>query len=85
MRDQDFISQYYVLITLLIIRYVVVVITNVHCNAAIDYLCLFRLFGSSSKDQLPLADFLIAVGQLKFRGTSVLLRLPKSCMANFKK
>ncbi|XP_041377251.1 uncharacterized protein LOC121389658 isoform X2 [Gigantopelta aegis] len=43
-----------------------------------------KLFGITSTDRLPLAEFLIAVGQLKFRGTSVLLRLPRSCLSNVK-
>ena len=39
----------------------------------------FKVFGLASKsDVLTLADFLIGVGQLKFRGTSVLFRLTKS-------
>ncbi|KAK3587623.1 hypothetical protein CHS0354_032831 [Potamilus streckersoni] len=49
-----------------------------------DALQSAKLFGSESKDKLPLADFLSAVGQLKFRGTSVLLRLPQSCMTSLK-
>lgn len=43
-----------------------------------------KLFGTESKDKLPLADFLSAVGQLKFRGTSVLFRLPHSCTNSLK-
>ncbi|XP_046355984.1 serine/threonine-protein phosphatase with EF-hands pef-1-like isoform X1 [Haliotis rufescens] len=43
-----------------------------------------KLFGADTVDKLPLAEFLIAVGQLKFRGTSVLLRLPVSCTSNVK-
>ncbi|KAL4223534.1 hypothetical protein ACF0H5_017005 [Mactra antiquata] len=42
------------------------------------------LFGTETKDKLPLADFLSAVGQLKFRGTSVLFRLPHSCTQSLK-
>jgi hypothetical protein len=39
----------------------------------------FRIFGLNSKnDVLTLSDFLIGVGQLKFRGTSVLFRLNKA-------
>lgn len=37
-----------------------------------------KLFGSESKNKLPLGEFLTAVGQLKFRGTSVLFRLQNS-------
>ncbi|XP_060578202.1 uncharacterized protein LOC132735281 [Ruditapes philippinarum] len=43
-----------------------------------------KLFGTETKDKLPLADFLSAVGQLKFRGTSVLFRLPHSCTLSLK-
>ncbi|XP_052234478.1 uncharacterized protein LOC127847015 [Dreissena polymorpha] len=43
-----------------------------------------KLFGGETKDKLPLADFLSAVGQLKFRGTSVLFRLPQSCTQSLK-
>ncbi|WAR03613.1 PP12-like protein [Mya arenaria] len=49
-----------------------------------DALNSARLFGSETKDRLPLADFLSAVGQLKFRGTSVLFRLPHSCTQSLK-
>lgn len=45
----------------------------------------FRVFGTGAKEALPLADFLTAVGHLKFRGTSVLFRLPSSVMTNIKK
>ena len=44
-----------------------------------------RVFGTGTKEALPLADFLTAVGHLKFRGTSVLFRLPLSVMTNIKK
>ena len=37
---------------------------------------LFRIFGEESSS-LTLKNFLCCVGQLKFRGTSVLLRSPK--------
>ena len=37
---------------------------------------ILRVFGSGKKTQLSLNDFLVGVGQLKFRGTSVLLRSP---------
>ena len=47
--------------------------------------CSFRVFGTGAKEALPLADFLTAVGHLKFRGTSVLFRLPSSVMTNIKK
>ena len=43
-----------------------------------------RLFGEENKDKLPSADFLTAVGSLKFRGTSILFRLPQSCMTNLR-
>ncbi|KAK3710145.1 hypothetical protein QZH41_010545, partial [Actinostola sp. cb2023] len=36
------------------------------------------VFGNEKKKSLPLVDFLEAVGSLKFRGTSVLFRLPVS-------
>lgn len=39
----------------------------------------FKIFGlNSRKDTLSLSDFLIGVGQLKFRGTSILFRNTKS-------
>jgi len=41
-----------------------------------------RLFGDSIKDVLPLTDFLATVGSLKFRGTSVLFRLPRSALSH---
>ena len=44
-----------------------------------------RVFGTGAKEALPLADFLTAVGHLKFRGTSVLFRLPMSVMTNIRK
>ncbi|KAJ8312222.1 hypothetical protein KUTeg_009595 [Tegillarca granosa] len=44
-----------------------------------------KMFGSESKNKLPLGEFLTAVGQLKFRGTSVLFRLPQSCTTSLKK
>ena len=37
---------------------------------------LFRVFGSGKQTHLSLNDFLVGVGQLKFRGTSGLLRSP---------
>jgi len=43
-----------------------------------------KLFGEENKDKLPSADFLTAVGSLKFRGTSILFRLPQSCMTNLR-
>lgn len=43
-----------------------------------------KLFGNETKNKLPLGEFLTAVGQLKFRGTSVLFRLPQSCVALLK-
>ncbi|XP_063962610.1 uncharacterized protein LOC135155947 [Lytechinus pictus] len=39
---------------------------------------LAKVFGSECKVSLTLMDFLNAVGQLKFRGTSALFRLPQS-------
>jgi len=46
---------------------------------------VIRVFGSGKKSHLSLNDFLIGVGQLKFRGTSVLLRSPKgSVIQNLK-
>ncbi|XP_048752071.2 uncharacterized protein LOC125663764 [Ostrea edulis] len=43
-----------------------------------------KLFGNETKNRLPLGEFLTAVGQLKFRGTSVLFRLPQSCVSGLK-
>ncbi|XP_062611912.1 uncharacterized protein LOC134273725 [Saccostrea cucullata] len=43
-----------------------------------------KLFGNETKNKLPLGEFLTAVGQLKFRGTSVLFRLPQSCVSGLK-
>lgn len=43
-----------------------------------------KLFGSESKNKLPLGEFLTAVGQLKFRGTSVLFRLQHSSTTSLK-
>ena len=43
----------------------------------------YRAFGIQNKDPLTLADFLSGVGQLKFRGTSVLFRLPHSIIDNY--
>lgn len=45
----------------------------------------FRLFGEETKDKLPNAEFLTAVGTLKFRGTSILFRLSQSCVAQLKR
>jgi hypothetical protein len=45
----------------------------------VDALSGYKVFGLSNKaDLLMLPDFLMGVGQLKFRGTSVLFRLSKS-------
>ena len=41
-----------------------------------------RLFGEEEMEDLPLSVFLSTVGSLKFRGTSILFRLPQSCMCN---
>ena len=47
---------------------------------------VLRVFGSGKKTQLSLNDFLVGVGQLKFRGTSVLLRSPNgSVVQNLKR
>ena len=47
---------------------------------------ILRVFGSGKKTQLSLNDFLVGVGQLKFRGTSVLLRSPNgSVVQNLKR
>uniref|UniRef100_A0A2C9JU28 Serine/threonine-protein phosphatase n=1 Tax=Biomphalaria glabrata TaxID=6526 RepID=A0A2C9JU28_BIOGL len=43
-----------------------------------------RVFGEETKNKLPSADFLTAVGSLKFRGTSILFRLHQSCMTNIR-
>ncbi|XP_064619009.1 uncharacterized protein LOC135482684 [Lineus longissimus] len=43
-----------------------------------------KVFGEDLKDQLPMPDFLLAVGQLKFRGTSALLRLQQSCVSSYR-
>ncbi|XP_052072975.1 uncharacterized protein LOC127711057 isoform X2 [Mytilus californianus] len=43
-----------------------------------------KLFGAESKNKLPLGEFLQAVGQLKFRGTSVLFRLQHSSTSSLK-
>ncbi|KAK3084884.1 hypothetical protein FSP39_020780 [Pinctada imbricata] len=43
-----------------------------------------KVFGSESKNKLPQGEFLTAVGQLKFRGTSVLFRLSQSCTTAIK-
>lgn len=42
------------------------------------FVLIVRLFGSGYTDKLPLVKFLETVGSLKFRGTSVLFRLPVS-------
>ena len=39
---------------------------------------IFRIFEVPGDEGIPLARFLFVVGQLKFRGTSVLFRLPRS-------
>lgn len=44
-----------------------------------------RLFGEETKDKLPSAEFLSAVGTLKFRGTSILFRLAQSCITHLKR
>lgn len=42
------------------------------------FILIVRLFGTGHTDKLQLVDFLEAVGNLRFRGTSVLFRLPVS-------
>ncbi|XP_074641598.1 uncharacterized protein LOC141899287 isoform X2 [Tubulanus polymorphus] len=44
-----------------------------------------KVFGNEHRDKLPMSDFLLAVGQLKFRGTSVLFRLSESCTVGYRK
>ena len=39
-----------------------------------------KIFGSNHSDALSMSDFLSGVGQLKFRGTSMLLRSPRSVL-----
>ncbi|XP_059143414.1 uncharacterized protein LOC131930805 [Physella acuta] len=43
-----------------------------------------KVFGEETKNKLSSGDFLTAVGSLKFRGTSILFRLPQSCMTNLR-
>jgi diadenosine tetraphosphatase ApaH/serine/threonine PP2A family protein phosphatase len=43
-----------------------------------------KMFGQASSSSLPLTEFLSAVGQLKFRGTSHLLRSPISVVSYLK-
>jgi hypothetical protein len=45
----------------------------------------FSVFGGDSVETLSLNDFLIGVGQLKFRGTSFLLRSPISVVSYLKR
>jgi hypothetical protein len=45
----------------------------------------FSVFGGDSVETLSLNDFLIGVGQLKFRGTSFLLRSPMSVVSYLKR
>jgi hypothetical protein len=47
--------------------------------ANFDYV---RLFGEEELESLSLSIFLSTVGSLKFRGTSLLFRLPQSAMCN---
>lgn len=47
-------------------------------NLGFFFVLIVRLFGSGYTDKLPLVEFLETVGSLKFRGTSVLFRLPVS-------
>lgn len=62
------------------------VMVDLHSNKIpnVESCWLCRLFGNETKNKLPLGEFLTAVGQLKFRGTSVLFRLPQSCVASLK-
>ncbi|XP_076452575.1 uncharacterized protein LOC143288159 [Babylonia areolata] len=50
-----------------------------------DALNSAKLFGEETKDKLPSAEFLSAVGTLKFRGTSILFRLAQSCVTHLKR
>ncbi|XP_060084736.1 uncharacterized protein LOC132564003, partial [Ylistrum balloti] len=43
-----------------------------------------KCFGTETKNKLPIGEFLTAVGQLKFRGTSVLFRLSHSSLTSLK-
>lgn len=43
-----------------------------------SFVLIIRLFGSGHTEKLSLVDFLETVGSLRFRGTSVLFRLPVS-------
>ncbi|XP_070573353.1 uncharacterized protein [Ptychodera flava] len=45
-----------------------------------DAIASAKVFGTQPKANLGLNDFLNAVGQLKFRGTSLLLRLPQQAL-----
>ena len=42
-----------------------------------------KVFDTSQAEVLSMSDFLTGVGQLKFRGTSVLLRSPTSIKVSF--
>jgi hypothetical protein len=44
----------------------------------------FRVFGYEENNALAMNDFLTGVGQLKFRGTSLLLRSPQSVFSMLK-
>ena len=50
----------------------------------INILFFCRVFGCEENDSLVLNDFLTGVGQLKFRGTSLLLRSDQSAFAALK-
>ncbi|KAK7088081.1 uncharacterized protein [Littorina saxatilis] len=50
-----------------------------------DALNSAKLFGEETQDKLPSAEFLSAVGTLKFRGTSILFRLAQSCVTHLKR
>lgn len=60
-------------------------LTNDEKSLMEDALNSAKLFGEETMDKLPSAEFLSAVGTLKFRGTSILFRLPQSCVTQLKK
>ena len=56
------------------------ILYHVYCD-----IWFLRSFGCENSEKLPLTEFLNAVGQLKFRGTSVLFRLPHSSILALKR
>ena len=54
------------------------IVTQSFCLICVCFILIVRLFGTGHTDKLQLLDFLEAVGNLRFRGTSVLFRLPVS-------